>query len=190
MDVIGDPIGGLATKYSALVCLPLLKSPTFVMRCPRPETQQPNTSTSDINRGESEQLLSCWHIVFCAQGDDPAVLHLPPLDAALSAAHLNLRPQLCLAPVKPQKNRGQGRPCFFSLSCDFSAACGPSGSVADPISALTFKDKSVSSRAEVCDQVRPRDSAITLRQRTTQTGRLSFCCGGADSNCSWHSISL
>lgn len=64
---------------------------------PGPKTLQPNT--------ESEQLLSCWHIVFGAQGDDPAVLHLQPLDAALSVAHLN---QLCLAPVKPQKNRGWG----------------------------------------------------------------------------------
>lgn len=49
-------------------------------------------------------------------------------------------------------------------------ACGPPGSVADPISALTFKDKSVSSRVEVCDQVQPNASGFSYHPETADDG--------------------
>lgn len=122
MDVICDPIATFATKYRALVWpVLLLSSPTLVMRCPCPETLQPKT--------ESEQLLSCWHIIFCAQGDDPAALHLPPLDAALFGRSFQSPSSAMFSARQTSKEPRSGWPCFFLLSCDFFEPSGPSGSL-------------------------------------------------------------
>lgn len=183
MNVICYPVATFANKYRAFACLLLLKSPTSVMLAHRPK----NTAAK---HRELAAVVPLTHCLPCAgwrpsRASPPAVRCRP-----FRVAHVNLRPQLCLAPVKPQKNRGQGRSCFFLLGCDFFEVKWPSWFCGWSCTSFDLWGQNCQQHGGGVRSSAAKCLNDCTWRRMMKACRLWFCCSGADSNCWWHLISL